>query len=231
MSATAGSSSSANAMYEIRYFGKKGKGMAAAKDIGAGEIILSEKPILIVPAYGITPHKMYKQYLALNDSDRARFRALCFHADSSTLTVFAKELGKEHDKERGKVIATFNTNCMEDQDRTKRYVAVECARINHSCRPNATYDYFHMGNVVIVRALQKIVKDDEILVPYIPPTWNKAKRAEKLWKDWGFVCECDACTSKTPGPLLSDKVSNELQQVDVCVPLFQWLTYPGRSTG
>ena len=217
MSAIAGSSKSANEMYEIRDVGKKGKGMVAAKDISQGEIILSEKPILVVLAHGLCPAVVYNEYLTLNESDRARFRALSFNADSNTLMAYAKDLGNQHDKERGKIIAIFNTNCMEDQEHTKRYVAVECARMNHSCRPNTTYGYVHKDNVVIVRALQGIAKGDEIVIPYVPPIWTKKQRTEKLWSDWHFVCDCDACTSKTPGPLLSDKVSNELIAVDVCL--------------
>ena len=174
MSAIAGSSTVpdvGNDMYEIYDFGKKGKGMVAAKDLSPGDVILVEKPILVVDSEDLKAIHVYKEYLKLSENDQRRFKDLTHHADYNDISAYAKGCGREQDRERGKLIAKFNTNCMEDQSSTKRFVAVECARMNHSCSPNTTYDYFEKS--VVVRALQKIAKGQEILIPYVPPMVSK----------------------------------------------------------
>lgn len=172
MSATPSSSKAPDAcdkMYKIDNVGRKGKGMIAAQDLSPGDFILSEKPVLIVDSDGTQESVIYRQYLDLSKDDRDRFNDLTYHATSEEITEYSKRCGKQQDKERGKLIARFETNCMEDSGWTKRYVAVECARMNHSCNPNTTYDYFHVENLVIVRALQKIARGEEILTTYVPP--------------------------------------------------------------
>ena len=199
-------------MYKIDNVGRKGKGMIAAQDLSPGDVILSEKPVLIVDAEHAQASVIYKHYLDLSKDDRDRFNGLTYHATSDEITEYSKRCGKQQDKERGKLVARFYTNCMEDAGSTKRYVVVECARMNHSCNPNTTYDYFHGENLVILRALQKIARGEEILTTYVPPMWMKKRRQEKLWKDWGFNCDCEVCNS---APLMTEKVSIDLDQAHV----------------
>ena len=224
MSATASSSkvpTVGNDIYEIRQIERKGQGMVAAKDLSPGDVILVEQPMVVINVEGVETtigaKTVYRQYLGLSKQDRGRFDTLTFHADSHAIAAFAKRCGKEQEKERGRSVARFYTNCMENQASTMRYVAIEAARINHSCSPNTTYEYFDKDNVVAVRALQKIAKGDEILIQYIPPMWSKSKRQAKLWQDWGFICEFQACTSHPYG-VVTEKVGDELQHADVCLP-------------
>jgi tetratricopeptide (TPR) repeat protein len=61
--------------------------------------------------------------------------------------------------------------------------------INHSCLPNAFY--FGIGPYLIVKAIKKIRKDEEVSISYIEPK-PFLERQFSLQK-WEFVCNCDLC--------------------------------------
>jgi tetratricopeptide (TPR) repeat protein len=61
--------------------------------------------------------------------------------------------------------------------------------LNHSCVPNAFY--FGIGPYLIVKAIKKIKKGDEVTISYIEPK-PFLERQFSLQK-WEFVCNCDLC--------------------------------------
>lgn len=194
MSGVATSSKSASDAYVIRDIKNKGKGMVAAKNLSPGEVIVDEVPPIVV---NITSKKttLYKAYQSLSDDDRARIDALSFCETPAHVQEFAKLLGRPHDIECGRTIARWETNAMEDRGKFVQYVAPESARMNHSCRPNATYDYSHETGHVVVKALGKISEGTEIVIPYVPPIWTKEARLSYLKEKWGFTCVCEGCTT------------------------------------
>jgi hypothetical protein len=61
---------------------------------------------------------------------------------------------------------------------------------NHSCAPNASREHF--GNVMVIRAVQKIRKGEEIFLSYLGMGGSYKDRKKEL-KKWINQCECEIC--------------------------------------
>jgi len=76
------------------------------------------------------------------------------------------------------------------------YLALQSARINHSCRPNAQRSQFRKFNGAFeIMAVSDIKKGEEITIPY---TWsvgmkNRKTRQEILQNQYHFTCICKFC--------------------------------------
>lgn len=73
-----------------------------------------------------------------------------------------------------------------------------CSLLNHSCAPNIKRLNVHDKVVVIVS--RPIPKGGQLFDSYRPNFNNqsRAQRQEGLLKDYGFVCECEACINDWP---------------------------------
>ncbi|RUP42945.1 hypothetical protein BC936DRAFT_137855 [Jimgerdemannia flammicorona] len=69
--------------------------------------------------------------------------------------------------------------------------------LNHSCVPNAIY--IIVGDLLFVRAMQNIPKDNEVCVPYLPCTNTYNERVKKL-KARSFRCSCQLCVFERAHP-------------------------------
>lgn len=70
-------------------------------------------------------------------------------------------------------------------------------RINHSCRPNALQS-LSVGSPgylpsLSVKTIKTIPPGCDICISYIDVHHSKQQRQEKLWKDYGFLCQCSLC--------------------------------------
>ena len=209
--------SSISTAYEIRDCGRKGKGMVSVKDLRPGDVVVSETASIVVDEnesdlVGPSIGDVYQQYLALSPALRDQIRGLTFHADDDWVSEDARKLEGADSRERDKLFAIFDVNCFASEDRKEAFLAVEVARINHSCAPNATYNIVSESGLITitVRALRRISKDEEITIPYVPATLLREERQKRLSKKWRFDCECEACGS---APLLKDKTMNELIKI------------------
>jgi hypothetical protein len=70
----------------------------------------------------------------------------------------------------------------------------KCARINHSCRPNAGNFWSEKTARRIIYAGRDIEMGEEITVSYIPLLKSIKQRQERL-QQYGFICTCSACQS------------------------------------
>ena len=66
--------------------------------------------------------------------------------------------------------------------------------INHACDSNAMRSF--IGDMMIIRAVRDIAKDEEIVMPYRLPDAVNAVTQESLQKTWGFRCRCGICTAE-----------------------------------
>lgn len=71
------------------------------------------------------------------------------------------------------------------------------ARINHSCRPNAGNWWSEKTEERVIYAMGDIDEGVEITVSYIPLLKARKERQARL-AQYGFVCDCVACT-EDPG--------------------------------
>jgi hypothetical protein len=65
------------------------------------------------------------------------------------------------------------------------------AMLNHSCVPNAIRVF--SGDVMVAHANTNIVKGQEIVWSYLPPTQPYPVRSDTLQNRYGFECACERC--------------------------------------
>lgn len=68
------------------------------------------------------------------------------------------------------------------------------AHINHCCLPNASKEF--TGDLMIMRATQRIPSGCEILHSYCSPRDAYDTRQEALARTWGFGCDCALCAAE-----------------------------------
>lgn len=73
-----------------------------------------------------------------------------------------------------------------------------CSLLNHSCAPNIKR--LNVDDKVVVIVSRPIPKGGQLFDSYRPNFNNqsKAQRQEGLLRDYGFVCECEACINDWP---------------------------------
>lgn len=200
--------------YEIRDALRKGKGVFATKDFNAGEVIVDEETVMILQEEDYSDLTVYELYHSLSQSDRARFDDLACYAKPEDIEALAEDFGTDEDMEGAmdgaKAAFIFATNGMAQKaQRAKvRYLGIDASRANHSCKPNAVFYFQSSDNHVHVRALEDIAAGTEVVVPYVSPMGTREWRKEMLADHYGFVCDCEYCT--TPQELVSEDLREQL---------------------
>jgi len=67
---------------------------------------------------------------------------------------------------------------------------------NHSCYPNAVVMYH--GNIQVVKAIEDISSNDEVMISYIDTANTKSARQQLLTAKYYFDCKCIRCTDNIP---------------------------------
>ena len=85
-----------------------------------------------------------------------------------------------------------------------------CSLLNHSCSPNIKR--LNVGDKVVLIVSRNIVKGGQLFDSYRPNFNNQSKvqRQEALLKDYGFVCDCEACANDWPLNANLEVISEEL---------------------
>ncbi|KAI4880549.1 hypothetical protein NFI96_034154, partial [Prochilodus magdalenae] len=97
---------------------------------------------------------------------------------------------------------------VEDEELSHLGSAVfpDVALMNHSCCPNAIVTY--RGTSAEVRAVQDIVKGEEIYTSYIDLLYPTEDRIERLRDSYYFSCNCKECKTKS-----KDKAKMKLRKL------------------
>jgi hypothetical protein len=162
--------------YEIRPTPSMGLGMFAQCDIKRGELILAERPLLVVSSI-----PTFAQFLQPNISDRDAFLQPCFDWLTPDNQAAYRALANSHIR---MVVAhftvSFELTASSHMEKWRR-INKEISRINHrcgarlpssftdiqsSCRPNASHKSAFPTFSCQLRAMLEIKKDDEIFVTY-----------------------------------------------------------------
>lgn len=93
-----------------------------------------------------------------------------------------------------------------------------CSLLNHSCAPNIKR--LNVDDKVVVIVSRPIAQGGQLFDSYRPNFNNqpKAQRREALLKDYGFVCDCEACTGDWP-------VNQDLQVASEELLEFAWTAH------
>jgi hypothetical protein len=163
----------------------KGMGVFATQPIAAATMVLSEKPIVVVPPFVQQPELyILRQLQGLTaDEKRAFFALRNGHPDMKP------------------VMGIIKTNAMPlGMGASTCGIFPMCARFNHSCGPNAVYSWNEEINEERVFSLCGIAEGEEITVCYFSDeVWAQPydSRVAVLSLDFGFYCECTQCLTST----------------------------------
>ncbi|KAK0656918.1 hypothetical protein B0T16DRAFT_318850 [Cercophora newfieldiana] len=206
-----------------------GRGLFAAEDIKAGELVFVEKAAFMPNQY--TPARASAALYAM------MVRQLCDNPSlgNSVLKMYPGEYersGLEGTIVDGvPVLDVFlvegirTKNCfslplstLDDsklstpEGRLAKGVWIHAACMNHSCVPNTMRSF--LGDIIISRATKDIAKGEELFQTYIPVKPLPGARNEGF-KSWGFDCDCPLCTiERTSSDSLSAKRREAFAQVE-----------------
>ncbi|KAJ7641084.1 hypothetical protein FB45DRAFT_1021860 [Roridomyces roridus] len=147
-----------------------GLGVFATRGIKAGELILSERPLLVVGHSLPTPVPLSWT-----------------RAQTAQCSLDQRE----------KILAVA-VDRMSDEDKAAYLCRGLCgvckmiSRFNHSCSPNVTAKWNMITFSFHVFAVRNIAADEELTLQYIPIELSTAERNEQL-KPYDFVCTCRSC--------------------------------------
>ena len=103
----------------------------------------------------------------------------------------------------------------------------EIAMMNHDCRPNAAYAWDENTLTHYVHAIRTIQPGEEITITYIDNEKDRARRVQRLQRNWGFVCGCSSCTAH---PALVQESDSRLYQItDLVRILDDWTAESGAT--
>lgn len=165
-------------LFEIKQ-SKNGLGMFAAQSITRGQIILSEKPLIKLKQN--VPKLQLERYI-----DR-EVSKLCEKDKEKIFELHDNQVPKS-------LVGIFKTNgYMLGKKSEFCGLFHKMARINHSCKPNATHHWVESEDEQKVFALRNISIGEEISTSYIDLFQDTLSRKRILKKSFDFDCICDLC--------------------------------------
>lgn len=166
----------------------KGLGVFATHDMEIGDTVMREKPIFKIRLPKLakgSPYPMTAVARLLHE----QFDALSLEAQEEVLSL-THESNAVDEKNTDALGTIFRNNAYNTGDQVGLFPKI--ARINHSCRPNASYYWSEKLNERIVYATRKIKAGEEFFVSYISLLLSQEHRQEQLDR-YGFKCHCEAC--------------------------------------
>lgn len=184
----------------------KGLAVFAKRMVPAGTAIIIEPALFsipvpkFVPGRGFPLHEMSdaitRSFQHLSPVEQRNFVALHNHRDDI-------ESLDEDPTAPANLMSIFRTNAYNTGNGMVG-IFPKIARINHSCRPNAGNWWSERQQMRIIYAFRDITAGEEVTVSYIPLLKGVNERAKRL-EQYGFACDCIACTAGLDASKESDR--------------------------
>lgn len=173
--------------YAKRKIGEDNWGLRAKRYIRPGTLILEEKPL-----FYICRRKSDLSVTAINEIRRKR------DANPDFNKLFCPAIPKvtAANPTGDQTPSRFQFNrfqlSLPEERQAIFYIA---SRLNHSCLPNAFFEWNPKSGHLTVYAIRDIQKGEEILVSYMNRDWHltRHERQEALFDGHEFDCDCEAC--------------------------------------
>ena len=214
--------------YRVREVPGKGRGLVATRQIQPGEIILEERPLLLLDgkpleiseetrAKLLTLHDLADNYVELISEGVIRLMA-----ENKKLAVL---LDDENDKIRRIIfcngVCLVNTSEHDNpllQSHSKMgAVYHDISFINHSSNPNVTWTWVR-GDLQRKRviAMKVIERDQEILVNYKDEEelnyGSRQSRRQFLLENLAFLCRCSECSLEGAALLENERIRAKIRR-------------------
>ncbi|KAF9003065.1 hypothetical protein BDQ17DRAFT_515781 [Cyathus striatus] len=182
--------------------------MFAQQDIPAGCIILAEHPTVILPYIIALP----------TSSTELHANVLEYLSPSKYKEVMSLSRGPFPSDDQVDDVLSANALAVELQVPDgpnadlpiHRALFLKTSRINHSCGPNARWDWDSSTLTLTVTAVRPIRKNEEITITYIAPDQPREERIKCLETVHGFSCVCSYCLILNTDDLLNSDIAREI---------------------
>ncbi|KAJ7209592.1 hypothetical protein GGX14DRAFT_630897, partial [Mycena pura] len=177
-------------LYALELSSDKGMAMVARRKIQVGELIASERPLVVSrtnPAIAEDQNKSGIFY-------RAALSGLSAAARKSVLS-----LRNSFGPEREPILGILLTNCLPvtipgaPETQYSGLFPVLC-RANHDCSPNANFFFNTRSFTGQLHAVHSIAENEEITVLYSELAAPRKERQAELLEHYKFLCECRTCS-------------------------------------
>ncbi|KAI5894521.1 SET domain-containing protein [Schizophyllum commune H4-8] len=171
-----------------------GLGVFAVHDLGAGELVFSERPLLVVPT-------------SVTECEWEACAARLPPAALGALVALADVDPRGGGRPAARRIRTNGVRVPSLCDSGTDYLAVGAlsARVNHSCAPNAVLRFDSRALTLELRVLRDVRAGDELRVSYVDAGLPLAARRAAL-APWRFACDCSCCASGDAGDTLRARI-------------------------
>ncbi|XP_023320423.1 SET domain-containing protein 5 [Eurytemora carolleeae] len=188
----------------------KGHGVVALRDIQVGELILAEFPLIQVPWW--IRHSQYAQ----REKKQFLEHAVRTMSKKDRLGFFSLHDSKVPEGAEKTISGIWRTNNFAlgaSGPRADNGLFLLMSRFNHSCEPSAEFHWNKNSRKQEIRATRRISKGLEITISYFTiqiGILSQKERKEYLSAQYGFPCDCHACTLQG-----SDLLKNDYERSEV----------------
>ncbi|KAI0785811.1 hypothetical protein C8Q75DRAFT_774654 [Abortiporus biennis] len=201
--------------YKIQDLPGRGKGLIATQQLEMGDLILAERPFIIIPAcwpVALSQADMIKYQRDVFREQENMLKRLLDRMDPADRAAFMTlDNCLEEGARSGPILDRIHTNSfgihfddegsndfMKDGEvRMYSVVGKDISRVNHSCCPNAMFNFDKPSFSMELRAVRGIRKGEEITVCYHTGDIEPTAERQKLVAPYRFTCTCPACLSPT----------------------------------
>ncbi|KAI1214191.1 uncharacterized protein F4807DRAFT_468137 [Annulohypoxylon truncatum] len=209
-------------MYTIKPSPGKGLGVFATQAIERNDKIVHEPALLsqtnaeelekgsrfkcLIDKFDQLDDNKKAQYLSLSHRvvgfDKETYDVLRYFINTTQPRIADDDYQKTF-QELTRMLDVFNTNCaaMVKSNRLEGFgIFPIYSRINHSCIPNARWQYNYTVNEMEVHAVRDIADNEEITITYFPYDRSLSTFQDREWDCLlrGFQCDCEACADPDP---------------------------------
>ncbi|KAL1699769.1 hypothetical protein EV121DRAFT_295828 [Schizophyllum commune] len=181
-------------LHRVAPAGGAGLGVFALQDLAAGELVFSERPLLVVPT-------------SVTECEWEACAARLPPAALGALVALADIDPRGGGRPAARRIRTNGIPAPSLCNSGTDYLAVGAlsARVNHSCTPNAVLRFDSRALTLELRVLRYVPAGDELRVSYVDAGLPLAARRAAL-APWRFTCDCSSCASGDAGDTLRARI-------------------------
>ena len=168
---------------------EKGVGLRAGRQFSAGDVLFSEKPVLVHPRRVlITDVELEREIRS------AEFDNLSVVLQRSVRELFDKNAARAGTEKT--LDGIWETNAVALRETGDSGLFLKFSRLNHSCRPNVRHTWRNDKKKEFIIATRDISPGDELLTCYIKEDDVfdiTTARQMVLRENFGFDCKCELC--------------------------------------
>ncbi|KAF8513962.1 hypothetical protein JB92DRAFT_2811742 [Gautieria morchelliformis] len=215
--------------YEIRDAPGKGLGVFATRNIAFGEIIVVERPLIVMPLLLLcSPGRTEAER---KENTQLTIAALVASLNPDDRRTFFSLSNCKKTLDLGEIFGIIMTNAIKLPvpcvPETYACVCPTISRVNHSCGPNTAFTFDMKTFSMCLQAGRDIPVSTEITASYCTETLSRVERLRELDEKYDFTCTCSYCARPSAA---SDRARMELQNWEATHPTFkQWLATPNRD--